>query len=94
MDIHDMGVRSEAGNKFLLVVDRAIKFLFLYPLPNRTAENVAKKLLESLLTFGIFLYLRSDPGTEFTADVVQHLCKWLNGTINFGPSDHPRLKGL
>ena len=54
MDIHDMGARSETGNKHLLViVDRARKFLFACPLPNRTAENVAKKLLELLLTFEI-----------------------------------------
>ena len=71
MDIHDMGTRSKAGNKHLLYkVDRAIKFLFAYPLPNKIAENVAKKLSELLLTFGIPLSLRSDPGTEFTAEVV------------------------
>ena len=71
MDIHDMGTRSKAGNKHLLYkVDRAIKFLYAYPLPNKIAENVAKKLLELLLTFGIPLSLRSDPGTEFTAEVV------------------------
>ena len=46
MDIHDMGARSEAGNKHLLViVDRASKFLFACPLPNETAKNAAKKLL-------------------------------------------------
>ena len=94
MDIHDMGARSEAGNKHLFVMgDRAGKFLFTYPLPINTAENVAKKLLELLLTFGISLYLRSDPGTEFTAEVVQHLCKWLNVTIGYGSTDHPRAQG-
>ena len=76
MDIHDMGARSEAGNRLLLVVvDRASKFLFAYPLPNKRAEGVARKLLELMLTFGIPLSLRSDPDTEFTAEVVQHLCK-------------------
>ena len=70
MDIHDMAARSETGNRHLLViVDRTSKFLFAYPLPNKTAENVAKKLLELLLTFGIPLSLRSDPRTEFTAEV-------------------------
>ena len=76
MGIHGMGARSEGGNKYLLiVVDRANKFLFAYLLPNKTAENMAKKLLKLLLTFGISLSLRSDPGTEFTAEVVQRLCK-------------------
>ena len=65
MGIHEMGVRLEAGNESLLVVlDRASKCLFAYPLPNKTAKNVAKTLLKLLLTFGIPLSLRSDPGTE------------------------------
>ena len=89
-----MGARSEAGNKHLLVVvDRAGKILFLYPLPNKTAENVARKLLKLLLTFGIPLSLRSDPGTKFTAKVVQHLYKWLNVAIDSDPDDHPRAQG-
>ena len=63
MDIHDMGARSDAGNRyFLVIVDRASKFLFAYPLPNKSAEGLAKKLLELLLTFGIPLSLRSDTG--------------------------------
>ena len=54
MDIHDMGARSEAGNKYLLViVGGASKFLFTYLLPNKSADNVAKKLLKLLLIFGI-----------------------------------------
>ena len=83
MDIHDMGARLKAGNRHLLViVDRASKFFFAYPLPNKSAEGFAEKLLELLLTFGIPLSLRSDPGTEFTGEIVKHLCKWLNVAIN------------
>ena len=94
MDIHGMGARSKAGNKhFLVIVDRASKRLFAYLLPSKIAENVAKKLLELLLIFGIPLSLRSDPGTEFTAEVVQHLCKWLNVTIDYRPTDHSRVQG-
>ena len=90
----DMGAKSEARNKYLLVVvERISKFLFAYPLPNKTAENVAKKLFELLLAFGIPPSLHSDPGTEFTADFVLHLYKWLNATIDYGPSDHPRAQG-
>ena len=89
-----MGARSEAGNKHLLViVDRASEFLFAYPLPNKTAENAAKKLLELLLNYGISLSLRNDPGTEFTPEVVQHLCKWLNRDDRYGTTDHPRAQG-
>ena len=79
----DMGARSEARNKYLLVVvERVSKFLFAYPLPNKTAENMAKKLFELLLAFGIPLSLHSDLVTEFTADLVLHFYKWLNATID------------
>ena len=74
-------------------MDRASKFLFAYPLPNKNAESVVKKLLELLLTFGIPLSLYSNPGTEFTAEVVRHLRKWLNVAIDYGPTDHPRAQG-
>ena len=95
MDIHGMGARSEAGNKHLLViVDRASKFLFAYRLPNKTAENAAKKLLELLLNYGIPQSLRSDPGAEFTADVVQHLYKWLNAMIEVAVQTTQELRGL
>ena len=89
-----MGVRSDAGNKVLLVVvDKASTFLFAFPLPTKEAIGVARKLLEVMLTFGLPLYVRSDPGSEFTAEVMQHLCKWLNVTIAYGPADHPRAQG-
>ena len=91
MGIHDMGTRSEAGNRLLLViVDRASKFLFAYSLPNKTSESVAKNIIKLLLTFGIPLSLRSDSGTEFTEEIVRHPCKWLNVAIDYGPTDHPR----
>ena len=95
MDIHGMEARSEAGNKHIpVIVDRASKFLFAYPLPNKTAENVAKKLLELLLNYGkLTLSLRSDQGTEFTAEVVQHLCKWLNATIDKALRTTQELRG-
>ena len=89
-----MGVKSDAGNKVLLVAaDKASIFLFASPLPTKEALGVARKLLEVTLTFGLPLYVRSDPGSEFTAEVIQHLCKWLNVTIAYGPADHPRAQG-
>ena len=62
MNIPYMGARSEAGNKYLLVImDRASKFLFAYPLPNKTAENVAKKLLELPLNSGYLCLCTATP---------------------------------
>ena len=94
VDIQDMGVKSDAGNKVLLVAaDKASKFLFAFPLPTKEAIGVARKLLEVMLNFRLPLYVRSDPGSKFTAEVMQHLCKWLNVAIAYGPADHPRAQG-
>ena len=46
-----------------------------------------------MLTLGLSLYVRNYPGSEFTAEVMQHSCKWLNVTIAYGPADHPRAQG-
>ena len=44
-DIHDMGAKSKAGNKYLLVVvDRTSKFLFAYPLPMTQAWSSEQTL--------------------------------------------------
>ena len=56
MDIHDMGASSEAGNKHLLaIVDRVSKFLFAYPLPDKTAEIFGQE------TPRITVYVRDTP---------------------------------
>ena len=40
MDIHDMGQRSDAGNKYLLVVvDKATRFVFAYPMPRNSISQ-------------------------------------------------------
>ena len=73
VDIQDMGVKSDAGNKVLLVaVDKASKLLFAFPLPTKEPLGVARKLLEVMLTFELPLYVRIDPGSEFTVKVMQH----------------------
>lgn len=94
MDIQDMKVTSDTGNRYLLVVvDRASKFLAAFPLPTKQAIGVSRKLLELLLIFGLPLSIRCDPGGEFTAEVMSHLCRWLKVSLDFGPANHPRAQG-
>ena len=77
----------------LVVVDRASRFVFAYPLESKDSVGVARKLLELLLTFGVPLSIRSDAGGEFTAKVVAHLCQWLRVQLDHGPGDNPRSQG-
>lgn len=94
MDILKFDVPSQSGHVYvLLVVDRASKFPFGFPLANKQAINVARKLLDLFLTLGVPLCISCDGGREFTADVVKHVCRWTQADIRFGPSDHPRGQG-
>lgn len=79
MDIQDLHQPSSAGNRYLLVVvDKATKFLFGFPLSSLEAVEVSRKVMELMLTFGVPVRIRGDAGGEFTAKVVKHLCIWLN----------------
>lgn len=94
IDLLTIDVKSEAGNKYvLLVVDRASGFPFGFPLPSKQAVGVARILVEQCLTFGVPRMITCDGGSEFRADVVTHLCRWLKADIAFGPTDHPRGQG-
>ena len=55
------------------MVDGASKFAFSYPMWTKGTESVAKQLLDLVLMFDVPRSIWSDPGTEFTAEVVQHL---------------------
>ena len=94
IDLLTINTTSRSNNKhILLVVDRASKFPFGFPLPTKEADGVARILAELCLTFGVPRKIRSDRGKEFRAQVVTHLCKWLKADIAFGPADHPRGQG-
>ena len=94
MDTQDMSRESTEGFKYmLLVVDRASRFPFACPLKTKEASGVAKFLMEICLSFGVPVSVRFDGGAEFTATLVQDLCRWLRADISYGPVDHPRAQG-
>ena len=71
VDLQRFPNTSEAGNEYLLlVVDKASKFLFGYPLPSKEAHGVARILLDLCLTFGAPSFTMADGGGEFTAAVI------------------------
>ena len=89
-----VGTEGLSRNRYLLlVVDKASKSPFAFPLPSKQAEEVARHLLQLCLTFGVPRVIRSDGGGEFEARCIQHLCRWLKADIQYGPADHPRGQG-
>jgi len=61
----------------LLVVDRASKFPFGFPLETKQAIGMAQKLLDIFTTFGVPKWISCDGAREFTAEVVKHVCRWM-----------------
>ena len=54
------------------VVDHFTKFRVLFPLENKSANEVAKHLIEKVFSlFGLPTILHSDNGTEFVNEIVQ-----------------------
>ena len=54
---------------------------------------MSRKLLELLLIFGLPFSIHCDPGGEFVAEVMQHLCRWLKVSLDCGPTNHGRGRG-
>ena len=76
VDVQRFPNTSEAGNEYLLLtVDKTSTFLFAHPLPSKEAHGVARILLHLFLTFEVASFIRADGGGEFTATVIEHLCR-------------------
>ena len=94
VDLQRIPTTSEASIEYLLlVVDKASLFLLAYLLPSKEAHGVDRLLLDLCRTFGVRSFIRADGGGEFTATVMEHLCRWLKVNIEYGPADHPRGQG-
>jgi hypothetical protein len=80
IDIQGPYPKSKRENKFILVVgDDFTKWVDAIPLKNKTAEYVAKKLVNKFISiFGVPLELHSDQGTTFESKVFQETCKLLS----------------
>ena len=71
--------KSPQGNTVvLMVVDQFTKWVECYPLPDQTAERVAKVLVDEFFSrFGCPLSLHTDQGTNFTSSLFLEVCRLL-----------------
>ena len=85
---------TDMVNRYLVVmVDKASKFEFVYPLASKEAEHVAWNLLELILKFGGPLCLGSDPGMRFLIEVITPLFRWFNVTMDYAPVGQTKAHG-
>ena len=79
------------------VVDHFTKFRVLFPLENKSANEVAKHLIERVFSlFGLPTILHSDNGTEFVNEIVQATVLLWPGKCSLvnGNPGHSQSQGL
>lgn len=96
MDLTGPLPTSRDGFKYVLVIkDFLSKYVWLIPLPNKTAEEVARAVLYNLICqAGIPKMLISDRGNEFVNKVMAKLCDLMNITRVSTTPYNPRSDGF
>jgi len=86
---------DEFGNQYLLVVvNHFTKHAYGYPSADKTAVATATAIFQYVCAFGLADSIMSDPGSEFTAEVVQSLHKWLGIRHVFSLVDRHESNGV
>ena len=95
MDIVGPLVRSEKGNRFILVVcDYGTKYPEAIPLKTIDAEMVANALIDIFSRTGIPCEILSDQGSNFMSATIKHLCSLLHIKKLKTSPYHPQANGL
>ena len=90
IDISGPWPSTSGGNRYILAItDYFSKWLELEAMPDKTAMSVAKCLHRFVSRYGVMVRLHSDRGKEFTASVIQHLCKLLGVEQTFTSGHAP-----
>ena len=93
VNIFSMGTISRTGNNYvLLVVDRASRFPFGFPLPSKGTKDEVQILVYLSLTFEAPRNFRGGGG-EDRSKILELLRHWLYAKLDFGPTDHSRGQG-
>ena len=71
---------SRSGNRYvLMLIDQFTRWLEAYPLPDQTAEQVARVVVDQFIArFGSPLYIHSDQGRNFESDLFGSVCELLD----------------
>jgi hypothetical protein len=78
IDLLTVTPESSDGTKYLIVIYNLFtKFVALYPTKDKTAESLAKSLLRHFSTYGLVDSIISDPGSDLTSQIIEHLNSYL-----------------
>jgi len=81
---------NEGYNGYLSITCNYSKYVSIYPLKTKSANEIAKNLLKWISTFGPPKQITSDRGKEFINKIVDDLCNNTNIAKIFTSSYNPR----
>ena len=86
---------SRSGNRYvLMLIDQFTRWLEAYPLPDQTAEQVARVVVDQFIArFGSPLYIHSDQGRNFGSDLFGSVCELLDIVKTRTTPTHPASNG-
>ena len=95
LDILGPFTKSNKGNTLiLLIVDQFTKWVECYPLPDQSAELVAKTMVDEFFSrFGCPLEIHTDQGKNFMSNLFSNLCGLLQIAKTRTTSYHPQGNG-
>jgi len=83
------------GNKYVItIIDSFTRYVELIPTKDTTAESAAMALLNTFSRYGPPRKIRSDRGTQFTANLIQKFCAMLKIDQTFTPAYHPQANSI
>ena len=95
IDLLTVTPRDDRGNQYVVViVNLFTKLAALYATPDKEAETTASILVQYFSTYGIVNRIHSDPGSDYTADIIKEVAKCYGITQTFTIVNHPQANGV
>ena len=82
------------NNNIIVVVVHMTKLVALYPATDYTSLSLATALFQFYCTYGLYEEIYSDPGSDMTSEVLEHLHKWLGIRQVFSLVDRHESNGV
>jgi hypothetical protein len=96
MDVCGPLIETPDGNQYVLVIgDYFTKYVQAFPMPNQTAETIAKLVVERwILTYGEPNLLHTDQGRNFESDLMHRICELYDIKKTRTSPLHPQGDGM
>ena len=95
MDTITISPRDELGNLYCdSIVNHFTGLFFGRPKGKHDAESAAESLLQYISLYGLFDTIYTDPGSDYTSDIITHLRQYLGYAHRFSLVDRHESNGV